>query len=313
MIAGAVEETLARLKEARPHLETRLDRAAGLLVMQLSSRPRSRPIKCRIRRGGKRVLLVASLTSGGITYEVDPQAWSCSCPDFHRRGSACKHVLAAWTLERANTPLPKAPPAEIACEGCGEVLPRALLVEVGEGQAEETLNPGMRVCRLCARDHGLPVPNAEKKGCDACRDGWVFKSEEVIDPETGEARTYQDPVRCLRCADVRFPYMTADELEEWMENARWRYARSMPKHPHDYSLKEWNGEETFLRVVRTIWDFGYDRPYLRRLWRSLDIGDRHYVWVCTPPERGSPAPLDATELVNRAVTRQTELLERGRV
>jgi hypothetical protein len=259
--ADAVERVLARLREARPHLEGRIDRAATYLVVQLASPTRSRPIRCRIRKDGKRVYLVDSASSAGVVYEVDPGSWGCTCRDFFRRGAACKHSLSCWTLASANTQLPK--------------------------------------------------PEPSKKGCGACLDGWVHKSEEVLDPETGEVTTYQDRVRCLRCAPVGPDYMTADEQEEWMGNVRWRYARSMPNHPHSYTLREWNDEETFLRVVRTVWGFGYDRPYLGRLWRSLDIGERHYVWVCTPPRPGRAAPLDATELVNRAVTRQTELLERG--
>jgi hypothetical protein len=90
-----VEEALARLREARPHLESRLDRAATIVVVHLSSAARTRPIRCRIRIDGRRAYLVSSLTSGSAVYEVDPRSWSCSCPDYHRRGTACKHGIAA--------------------------------------------------------------------------------------------------------------------------------------------------------------------------------------------------------------------------
>ena len=100
-LADAVEEALARLREARPHLESRLDRAATIVVVHLSSVARTRPIRCRIRKDGRRAYLVSSLTSGGAVYEVDPRSWSCSCPDYHRRGAACKHGIAAWILANA--------------------------------------------------------------------------------------------------------------------------------------------------------------------------------------------------------------------
>jgi len=117
-----VEEALARLRQARPHLEGRLDRAATYLVVHMSSSTRTRPIRVRIRRTGRPVFLVASLTSGGVTYEVDPADWSCSCPDYHRRGSACKHALAAWILA-STAPAPttkQSPGAQEAVQGDDE-------------------------------------------------------------------------------------------------------------------------------------------------------------------------------------------------
>jgi hypothetical protein len=254
-----VENVLDRLRRARPHLAGRIDRAAGILVMQLASAPRTRPVRVRTN-GRKARFLVESQTSPGVVYEVSPRDWSCTCRDFFERGLACKHGLASYTLTKATVP----PPRETSEDGA---------------QGDE--------------DEGA--------GCDACEGGWVHKAEEVVDQETGEVTS----------AHPGPEYMDADELLEWMGSARWRYARTMPKHPHDYSLREWNSEETFLRVVRTIWLYGYDRPYLNRLWRSLDIGDEHYVWVCTVPEPGRRAPLETTQLINRAERLQTELIERG--
>jgi hypothetical protein len=45
----------------------------------------------------------------------------------------------------------------------------------------------------------------------------------------------------------------------------------MPRHPHEHCLREEQDEGLFERVVMAIWDLGYDRPYLRRPWRSLDV------------------------------------------
>jgi hypothetical protein len=249
-IAKAVEEELERLRELRPHLESRIDRAAHLLVVHLSD-PRQGTIRVRVAADRRFRFVVRSLTSSGL-YVVD-NAWNCSCPDFHRRDAACKHALAAWCLKRA---------------------------------------ADRRVWR---------------KGCAQCIDGWVFMGEDVIDSETGEVATFHNPVRCRRCTGVQAPYLTDEELRDWMASVRWIYAKSMPRHPHFYTLKVEQDEGLFERVVRTIWDHGYDRPYLRRPWRSLDVGD-YFVWVHTEPKPRMPVPLEKTVLINRALRVQERIL-----
>jgi hypothetical protein len=252
-VAAAIEEELARLKELRPALEARIDRASHLLVVHLSD-PRSGTIRVRIDAKRRCRFLVRSLTSGGV-YVVDPAeaGWSCSCPDYHRRNAPCKHLVAAWCLKRA-----------------------------ADGRAH-------------------------RKGCALCMNGWVYVGEDVIDSETGEVTTFHNPVRCRRCAGVQIPYLTDEELQEWMSSVRWIYARSMPNHPHEYTLKREQDEELFERVVRTIWDHGYDRSYLRRPWRSLDVRD-HFIWVHTEPKPRMPVPLEDTVLVNRALRVQERLV-----
>jgi hypothetical protein len=251
-ISEAVEDELARLREKRPGLVSRIDRASHLLVVHLSD-PRSGTIRVRIDAKRRCRFLVRSLTSGGI-YVVDPAeaGWSCSCPDYHRRNAPCKHIVAAWCLRFADR-------------------------------------------------------RARRKGCAVCVDGWVYVGEDVIDSETGEVTTFHNPIRCRRCAGVQIPYLTDEELQDWMSSVRWIYARSMPKHPHEYTLKREQDEELFERVVRTIWDHGYDRSYLRRPWRSLNVGD-YFVWVHTEPKPLMPVPLEDTVLVNRAPRVQDRLV-----
>lgn len=100
VLADRIEAELDRLRVARPHLEARIARATNILLLQLSSPPRSRPIRCRIGAMGPR-FLVASGTSRGAVYTVNPKVWACSCPDVHRTGKkGCKHALAAFVLWR---------------------------------------------------------------------------------------------------------------------------------------------------------------------------------------------------------------------
>ena len=103
-IAERVEEELERLRELRPALDVRIDRASSILVSHLSSR-RARILKVRIGADRKPRVLVASSSpdSGGAIYVVNPTDWCCSCPDYHRRGGAgvCKHAIAVYVLWRA--------------------------------------------------------------------------------------------------------------------------------------------------------------------------------------------------------------------
>lgn len=103
--------------------------------------------------------------------------------------------------------------------------------------------------------------------------------------------------------------LTPQELEEWMQSVRWTFAATMPRHPHEYSLKRWQDPRRFDRVVETIWALGYDRRYLGRPWRSLDVRD-FYCWVCTEPTEGAPAPVGPTILINRARHAQRPLFGR---
>ena len=251
LLAGRVEAEIERIREARPHLSSRLDRASNLLLLQLASPPRQRPVKVRIAADGRRHFLVSSTSSGGVAYRVDSGTYSCTCPDAHRRGIGCKHGICCFILQR--------------------------------------------------------VARTQRRSCSACDRGWVFVGQEIVDQETGEVSMFHNPIRCRRCADVQAPYLTDGELHEWMASVRWVYAKSMPKHPHEYCLKREQDEELFERVVRTIWVYGYDRPYLRRAWRSLDVGD-HFVWVHTEPKPRMPVPLEDTVLVNRALRLQGRIL-----
>ena len=98
-IAERVEQELARLRAALPHLAPRISRAENILVTHLSCR-RQRVI--RVRTSGGRARFRVSGSKGAV-YVVDPRSWECSCPDHHRRGAACKHSIACWALRRASS------------------------------------------------------------------------------------------------------------------------------------------------------------------------------------------------------------------
>src|SRR4051794_22464119 len=104
LLAERIEAEVVRLRERRPALTDRLDRATGIIVQHLA-RPRSRIIRVRVgTTSGRCRYLVSSISSTGAVYVVDPGDWSCSCPDAHRRGKGCKHSLACYLLWQTGCP-----------------------------------------------------------------------------------------------------------------------------------------------------------------------------------------------------------------
>lgn len=99
-IAERVEWELERVKACRPGLGSRVERATDIVAVHLSC-CRQRVIRVRVFGGAARFLVSGS---NGAVYVVDPASWSCTCPDHHRRGSACKHALACWALARVGGP-----------------------------------------------------------------------------------------------------------------------------------------------------------------------------------------------------------------
>jgi hypothetical protein len=103
VLAERIEQEISRLRAAKPELDSRIDRAANLLVVQLAAPKQARPVTLRVGAGGRVTFLVASLTQRGVVYAVDPDAWTCTCPDYHRRSVACKHIVIAYVLRRVAT------------------------------------------------------------------------------------------------------------------------------------------------------------------------------------------------------------------
>jgi hypothetical protein len=95
-----VVEELGRIKEARPSLASRVERAEHIITTQLSVSNGSRPVRVRLLAGGAHRYLVRSGSKLQREYTIDPLSWTCNCPDHSKRNAACKHVIAYFTLER---------------------------------------------------------------------------------------------------------------------------------------------------------------------------------------------------------------------
>jgi hypothetical protein len=81
-----------------------------------------------------------------------------------------------------------------------------------------------------------------------------------------------------------------------LERQEWRFAKTMPENPHEYTLrKTWPDEEQFLWACLFIRQHGYAEwwpdPVTGRAYVVIDLGHYHY-WTM-----GSP--LKSTILINR--------------
>jgi hypothetical protein len=95
-----IVEELDRIKEARPSLASRVERAEHIIVTQMSVSNGSRPVRVRLHADGTHEYRVRSGSKLQREYTIDPLSWTCDCPDHSKRNAACKHVVACFTLER---------------------------------------------------------------------------------------------------------------------------------------------------------------------------------------------------------------------
>ncbi len=147
-VVDHIEREIARLKAARPHLTSRVERAEHILVTHLSTANGThKPVKVRLHADGSRSFTVRGCSKLRKAYTVSGSGFECDCPDFRRRHAACKHGIAAYILERAlrrpsdSTGMDS--PA--GCAGCA-----APGVELFEVLDSLTFFEGDLVCRGCA-------------------------------------------------------------------------------------------------------------------------------------------------------------------
>ncbi len=82
-----VVEELDRIKEARPTLASRVERAEHIIVTQFSVSNGSRPVRVRLHADGTHEYRVRSGSKLMREYTIDPITWSCDCPDHAKRSA----------------------------------------------------------------------------------------------------------------------------------------------------------------------------------------------------------------------------------
>jgi len=86
--------------------------------------------------------------------------------------------------------------------------------------------------------------------------------------------------------------LTLKDVVYALESANYRFAKTMPQHPHEYTLREsWNNS-IFDAVVRFIREFGYVEYFYEKPYTMFNLNGYKY-WTM-----GSPIP--ETILINRA-------------
>jgi hypothetical protein len=85
--------------------------------------------------------------------------------------------------------------------------------------------------------------------------------------------------------------MIATDFGDFVQQATWQYARTMPTIPHDYTLRKWHDADTFDAAVQFIRDFGVVKPWGHYRHTYYEFDGYHY-WTMG-------APVAETILINR--------------
>lgn len=106
----------------------------------------------------------------------------------------------------------------------------------------------------------------------------------TLGPEFKKARLHPGPERNV---------YTPEQVENCLLAAEYRFAKTMPEHPHYYTLREhWTQPVPFDDVVQFIRDHGYQERYGNQTYTYMNIGPDRY-WTMG-------YPLHVTKLINRA-------------
>jgi hypothetical protein len=90
----------------------------------------------------------------------------------------------------------------------------------------------------------------------------------------------------------------SSELRDFIESETWTYAKTMPKWPHEYLVRERVGsEDLFVQLVEHIRSQGYEGNFYRRKITYYDEDGLTY-WTMG-------APVEETIIINRCKKENT--------
>lgn len=94
--------------------------------------------------------------------------------------------------------------------------------------------------------------------------------------------------------------MTEEQVRDFIERSKWKFAKTMPQIPHYYTLrKDAERDQEFLGFAQFIRDFGYDASFGKTRYRYADFDGWQY-WTMG-------FVLDSTILINRAQTNREDV------
>ena len=81
------------------------------------------------------------------------------------------------------------------------------------------------------------------------------------------------------------------ELQTFVNEQKWTFAKTMPKWPHEYIVRERVDQELFEQLVRHIRTHGYEGKFYQKAITYYDEAGMVY-WTMG-------APIDETTIINR--------------
>lgn len=87
--------------------------------------------------------------------------------------------------------------------------------------------------------------------------------------------------------------MNLKKAKDFINSIKWKYARTYPQSPHEYSVLEWDKEnkQNFIDFAKYIIKNGQDEYYYKKKFRVLII-DEYKYWTMDED-------LEKTDLINR--------------
>ena len=102
-----------------------------------------------------------------------------------------------------------------------------------------------------------------------------------------------------------------ERIRKYISSVKWSFAKTMPKHPHSYTLAKWCPEqyEDFKYFAHYIRSHGYQGNFYKITLMYLDLDEFTY-WTMGCPIKDSLDcidPVNDTILINRAEIKEVEL------
>jgi len=86
--------------------------------------------------------------------------------------------------------------------------------------------------------------------------------------------------------------MTPKEVNAFLSKQKWRFAKTMPKNPHEYIVRDRSDDAEFIEAVKTMRTHGEARPFWGKIYVYYKYEGFEY-WTM-----GNS--LEITKIINRA-------------
>ena len=81
----------------------------------------------------------------------------------------------------------------------------------------------------------------------------------------------------LEKEETQIPIEEQAFMREFIETHKWKFSKSMPKSPHEYTVKEWTDAEEFDHFARLVDEYS-EVAYYWKIPRKYCFFDNYYFW-----------------------------------